>query len=63
MDEPTASLTAREADRMLDVVRHLRASGAGIIYVSHRLEEIFALADRITVLRDGSRIATRPRGR
>ena len=62
MDEPTASLTAREADRMLDVVRHLRASGAGIIYVSHRLEEIFALADRITVLRDGESIATRPRG-
>jgi rhamnose transport system ATP-binding protein len=60
MDEPTASLTAREVDRMLDVVRHLRASGAGIIYISHRLEEIFTLADRITVLRDGESVATRP---
>ena len=60
MDEPTASLTSRETDRMLDVVRHLRASGAGIIYISHRLEEVFALADRITVLRDGESITTRP---
>ncbi len=59
MDEPTASLTAREVGRMLDVVRHLRASGAGIIYISHRLEEIFALADRVTVLRDGESVATR----
>jgi rhamnose transport system ATP-binding protein len=59
MDEPSASLTAREVDRMLDVVRHVRASGAGIIYISHRLEEIFALADRVTVLRDGESVATR----
>jgi rhamnose transport system ATP-binding protein len=59
MDEPTASLTAREVDRMLDVVRNLRASGAGIVYISHRLDEIFALADRVTVLRDGESVATR----
>src|SRR5262249_21399482 len=60
MDEPTASLTDREIDRLLDVVRRLRAAGAGVIYISHKLEEIFACADRITVLRDGESIATRP---
>jgi ABC-type sugar transport system ATPase subunit len=59
MDEPTASLTAREVDRMLDVVRSLRVSGVGIIYISHRLEEIFALADRITILRDGESVETK----
>jgi rhamnose transport system ATP-binding protein len=61
MDEPTASLTGREVDTLLDVVRRLRDHGAGIIYISHRLEEVFAVADRITVLRDGQSIATRPR--
>jgi len=61
MDEPTASLAEREVERLLDVVRRLRAGGAGIVYISHRLEEVFALADRITVLRDGESIATRPR--
>jgi rhamnose transport system ATP-binding protein len=62
MDEPTASLTEREIDILLDVVRRLRAAGAGVIYISHKLEEIFASADRITVLRDGESIATRRRG-
>jgi rhamnose transport system ATP-binding protein len=62
MDEPTASLTDREIDRLFDVVRRLRAAGAGVIYISHKLEEIFAIADRITVLRDGESMATRPRG-
>ena len=61
MDEPTASLTDREVDHLLDVVRRLRARGTGIVYISHKLEEIFAVADRITVLRDGESIATRPR--
>src|SRR5262249_35416854 len=56
----TASLTDREIDRLIDVVRRLRAAGAGVIYISHKLEEIFACADRITVLRDGESIATRP---
>ncbi len=61
MDEPTASLTDREVDRLLDVVRRLRARGTGIIYISHKLEEVLALADRLTVLRDGESIATRRR--
>ncbi|HTL68894.1 MAG TPA: sugar ABC transporter ATP-binding protein [Lacunisphaera sp.] len=58
MDEPTASLTQREQERLYGVVRELRAGGAGVIYISHRLEEIFALADRVTVLRDGESVGT-----
>lgn len=61
MDEPTASLTAREVNRLFDVVRSLQAHGVGVIYISHRLEEVFTLADRITVLRDGETIHTAPR--
>jgi rhamnose transport system ATP-binding protein len=60
MDEPTASLTRREVERLFELVRDLRSQGVGIIYISHRLEEIFALADRVTVLRDGESIDTRP---
>jgi rhamnose transport system ATP-binding protein len=63
MDEPSASLTDAEVTRLFEVVRRLRADGAGIIYVSHRLEEVAALADRVTVLRDGETIATLPRER
>lgn len=59
MDEPTASLTDREVDRLFDVIRTLRSEGAGMIYISHRLEEISAIADRVTVLRDGETVATR----
>jgi rhamnose transport system ATP-binding protein len=58
MDEPTASLTQQEQHLLYDVVRDLRASGVGVIYISHRLEEIFSLADRVTVLRDGESIGT-----
>jgi rhamnose transport system ATP-binding protein len=58
MDEPTAALTDREVDNLYRIVRRLRADGAGIIYISHRLDEVFALADRITVLRDGETVAT-----
>ena len=58
MDEPTASLTQPEQERLFAVVRDLRQSGVGIIYISHRLEEIFALADRVTVLRDGESVGT-----
>jgi rhamnose transport system ATP-binding protein len=61
MDEPTASLADREVDRLLEVVKRLRARGAGIVYISHKLDEVFALADRVTVLRDGESIATRTR--
>ena len=58
MDEPTASLTRREQERLFETVRRLRADGVGVIYISHRLEEIFALADRVTVLRDGTSLGT-----
>jgi rhamnose transport system ATP-binding protein len=59
MDEPTASLMDDEVERLFSVIRILRAQGAGIIYISHRLEEVFAVSDRITVLRDGETVATR----
>ncbi len=58
MDEPTASLTQKEQHLLFGVVRNLRAGGMGVIYISHRLEEIFALADRVTVLRDGESVGT-----
>lgn len=58
MDEPTASLTQKEQHLLFAVVRDLRAHGVGVIYISHRLEEIFALADRVTVLRDGESVGT-----
>ena len=58
MDEPTASLTEREVERLFQVIRTLRTQGVGIIYISHRLEEISAIADRVTVLRDGEVIGT-----
>jgi rhamnose transport system ATP-binding protein len=59
MDEPTASLSEREVERLFGVIARLREHGVGIIYISHRLEEIAAIADRVTVLRDGETIATR----
>jgi rhamnose transport system ATP-binding protein len=62
MDEPTASLSEREVERLFAVIARLRADGAGIVYISHRLEEIAAIADRITVLRDGETVATREAG-
>jgi ABC-type sugar transport system ATPase subunit len=62
MDEPTAALSEQEAEQLFTVVRKLRARGLGIIYVSHRLNEVFALADRVLVLRDGRRIDCRPIG-
>jgi rhamnose transport system ATP-binding protein len=59
MDEPTASLTRKEQQQLFTIVRDLRAGGIGVIYISHRLEEILALADRVTVLRDGASVGTR----
>jgi rhamnose transport system ATP-binding protein len=59
MDEPTASLTQKEVELLFGIVRDLRQRGIGVIYISHRLEEIFALADRVTVLRDGKSVGTR----
>ncbi len=62
LDEPTASLTEREVERLFQTIRSLAAEGAGILYISHRLEEISAVATRITVLRDGRTIATAAAG-
>lgn len=60
MDEPTASLADREVERLFNIIRDLKASGVGVVYISHRLEEIFTISDRITVMRDGEHVATRP---
>jgi rhamnose transport system ATP-binding protein len=60
LDEPTASLSEREVDNLLRVMRELRGHGVGMIYISHRLEELPRVADRVTVLRDGQCIGTLP---
>ena len=60
MDEPTAALTEHDVDRLFSIVRMLRERGVAIVYISHRLEEVFLLADRVTVLRDGGHVATKP---
>jgi rhamnose transport system ATP-binding protein len=62
MDEPTASLSAHEVRRLFRQVRRLAASGVAILFVSHRLDEVFELSHRITVLRDGQHISTKPVG-
>lgn len=62
MDEPSATLTPQEVERLLKIVRELRTQGLGIIYISHRLEEVYEISDRIMVLRDGGHVATRPTG-
>ncbi len=60
MDEPSATLTPQEVDRLFQIIRDLKTHGLGIIYISHRLDEIFAVADRVMVLRDGRHVGTRP---
>ncbi|MBO6639127.1 MAG: sugar ABC transporter ATP-binding protein [Roseitalea sp.] len=62
LDEPTAVLSEPEVELLFDLVRTLRAEGVGVIYISHRLDEIFELCDRVTVLKDGQHVATRPIG-
>lgn len=58
MDEPTSSISQNDADRLMDIIRSLKANGVAIIYISHRLHEIGSIADRITVLRDGELVGT-----
>ncbi|HEY2393065.1 MAG TPA: sugar ABC transporter ATP-binding protein [Candidatus Angelobacter sp.] len=58
LDEPTSALTGAESETLFSILRDLAAQGAGIIYISHRLVEVFDLSDRITVLRDGMNVAT-----
>ncbi len=60
LDEPTAALTETEAQRLFGIVRELILRGVAIVYISHRLDEIFEIADRITVMRDGERVHTGP---
>ncbi len=58
LDEPTSALAEREIDTLFDIVRGLKRSGIAVVFVSHRLEEVFALCDRVTVLRDGEHVCT-----
>lgn len=60
MDEPTASLSAHEVDKLLVVARALKSRGVAVLYISHRLDEIFRIADQVTVVRDGRHISTKP---
>ncbi|MEO8284996.1 MAG: sugar ABC transporter ATP-binding protein [Chloroflexota bacterium] len=60
MDEPTSALSSEEVSQLFTVIRKLRSEGVAIIYISHRLDEIFTIADRITVLRDGRLVASLP---
>lgn len=62
LDEPTAALSASEVDLLMDALRRLRDEGVSCIYISHKLDEVQSIADRITVLRDGQSIITAPRG-
>jgi rhamnose transport system ATP-binding protein len=61
MDEPTASLSAHEVDQLFKLAYTLRAQGVAILFISHRMEEVFTIADRVTVLRDGKHISTKAR--
>ncbi len=60
MDEPTAALNSAEVERLFEIIAGLRQRGVAVLYVSHRLSEIFRIADRVTVLRDGRHVDTRP---
>jgi len=60
MDEPTASLSSHEVSQLFSVARRLRDEGVAVLFISHRLEEVFEIADRITVFRDGHKISTNP---
>src|SRR5207244_12043453 len=58
MDEPTAALTDTEINTLFDIIRQLRSHGVGIVHISHRLEELKLIADRVTVMRDGRYVDT-----
>lgn len=60
MDEPTSAITDKEVEKLFDMIRDLKSKGIAIIYISHKMDEIFRISDTITVLRDGQYIATRP---
>jgi ABC-type sugar transport system ATPase subunit len=60
LDEPTASFSSKEIDTVLDIVKTVKADGIGVIYISHHLDEVFAIGDRATVLRDGRKVSAYP---
>lgn len=60
MDEPSAALTSHEVTRLFEIINDLKRHGIGVVYISHRLDEIFTIADRVTVLRDGVNVGERP---
>jgi ribose transport system ATP-binding protein len=62
MDEPTASLSSREAELLFGIIEQLREKGVSILYISHRLEEVFRLSDRLTILRDGQKVGVLTKG-
>src|SRR5215211_7396527 len=61
MDEPTASLSAHEVDQLFRLANSLRSQGVAVLFIGHRMEEVFRIGDRVTVLRDGKWISSRPR--
>jgi ribose transport system ATP-binding protein len=63
MDEPTATLTPRETDQLMAIIRQLRSDGVTVVFVSHHLDELFDVCDRVTVLRNGRHVATQPMAR
>jgi methyl-galactoside transport system ATP-binding protein len=60
MDEPTSSLTEKEVNHLFTIIRKLKEKGCGVVYISHKMEEIFTICDEITILRDGQWVVTRP---
>src|SRR5689334_8944591 len=58
LDEPTSALTPREVEALFKLIQHLRAEGKGLVYISHKMDEIYRISDRITVLRDGKTVHT-----
>jgi ribose transport system ATP-binding protein len=62
MDEPTSSLTSTESSQLFGIIRMLKAEGIGVLYISHRMEEVYSLSDRVTVLRDGRKVAVLEKG-
>ena len=58
MDEPTSALTAKEIDDLFRIIKDLRSKGCGIVYISHRLEELQHIVDRVTIMRDGQYITS-----
>ncbi|MGD9909691.1 MAG: sugar ABC transporter ATP-binding protein [Candidatus Izemoplasmatales bacterium] len=58
LDEPTSSLTENEVDKLFEIMRHLKEHGVGIIYISHKMEEVFEITDEVTILRDGQMVGT-----